>query len=310
MENNKETNFVSAVVYCHNDAVRVDSFLTGLLETLAKKFNKYEIIVVNDYSMDESEKTIRSFVANHSQLGGVVTLLNMSHLHGLERSMNAGVNLAIGDFVYEFDYMDVDYDWSVIGQIYDTSLTGYDIVSANPDKQMTLTSRFYYCLFNHYAHMQYNLSSETFRILSRRAINRVHSLAQDMPFRRAAYANCGLAMACVSYKPTSQVKHEKRAGRMTLAIDSLVLFTDLAYRATITLTMIMLCIAIGIGVYAFVYKLLSNPVAGWTTTSLFISIGFSGLFAILTMVVKYLQILLNLQFRKKTYLFESINKLQ
>ena len=32
-----------------------------------------------------------------------ITILNMSFFHGVEAAMNAGVDLAIGDFVFEFD---------------------------------------------------------------------------------------------------------------------------------------------------------------------------------------------------------------
>lgn len=41
-----------------------------------------------------------------------------------------------------------------------------------------------------------------------------------------------------------------------------------------------------------------------------ITVGFAGLFAVLTIVVKYLSLLLNLTFRQQKYLVESIEKLQ
>ena len=40
-----------------------------------------------------------------------------------------------------------------------------------------------------------------------------------------------------------------------------------------------------------------------------ITLAFFGLFGILTVVVKYLQILVDLVFRRKKYIFESIEKL-
>ncbi len=32
-----------------------------------------------------------------------ISVINMSYFHGLELSMNAGMDMAIGDFVFEFD---------------------------------------------------------------------------------------------------------------------------------------------------------------------------------------------------------------
>ena len=61
MEQNKEKNFVSAVVYCCNDADRVGAFIKNLDETLAVNFLKYEIVVVNDASDDDSTKLVKEY---------------------------------------------------------------------------------------------------------------------------------------------------------------------------------------------------------------------------------------------------------
>ena len=53
-----------------------------------------------------------------------------------------------------------------------------------------------------------------------------------------------------------------------------------------------------------------HPVAGWTTTMFVITVGFAGLFAVLTIAVKYLSLLLELTFKQQKYLVESIEKLQ
>ena len=42
---------------------------------------------------------------------------------------------------------------------------------------------------------------------------------------------------------------------------------------------------------------------------LFLGFGFFGMFAILTMVLKYLSILVDLTFKRQKYVFESIEKI-
>ena len=111
MELNKEKNFASAVVYCYNDAATIGKFIESLDQTLANNFLKYEIVVVNDASTDDSVAIIKKFAAHKE--GKVITVLNMSHYQGLESAMNAGVNLSIGDFVYEFDSANADFDWDL-----------------------------------------------------------------------------------------------------------------------------------------------------------------------------------------------------
>lgn len=308
METNKEMNFVSAVVYCNNDAKIIGSFIENLDGTLADNFLKYEIVVVNDASTDESVNIIKKYAAHKEDK--VISVLNMGHAQGLEASMNAGVDLAIGDFVYEFDSAFADFEWSTLMKVYRQSLKGFDIVSACVDKSMRMSSKLFYAIFNRYAKLQNRLETESFRILSRRAINRIHGIIQNIPYRKAAYANCGLAVISVKYKAVDKVSRKKQEGRASLAVNSLILFTDVAYRVTLTFAVIMALTAGVMGVYALVYKLMENPVEGWATTIIFLAFGFFGLFVIMAMVIKYLQTLVQLVFKKKDYLFESIERLQ
>lgn len=237
MESNKEVTFVSAVVYCCNDSATIGDFIKNIDKTLSDNFLKYEIIIVNDASTDNSTDIIKD-VATHND-NKVITLLNMSHRQGLESSMNAGVDLAIGDFVFEFDNAFEDFSWSLMMDLYRHSLKGYDIVSARPNKRMKFSSRLFYLLFNHYANLQYEIATESFRILSRRAINRVHGLTESVPYRKASYANCGLAIDSLLYTPIAKERKVKKSDRKTLAVDSLILYTDIAYQVTIILAAFM-----------------------------------------------------------------------
>ena len=312
MEQNKEKNFVSAVLYCCNDSDRIGEFIKNLDRVLSANFLKYEIIVVNDASEDESPKIIKDYahVVNAGESEHTITVLNMSFRQGLEASMNAGLNLSIGDFVFEFDSVNDDYEWTMLMDVYRHSLTGYDIVSARSNNKPRFSSRMYYRLFNKYAHIQNSIGPESFRILSRRAINRIHSITQTIPYRKAAYANCGLAIDSLVYDPCRVVNKKRYDDRRIVAVESLLLFTDVPFRATMILAIFMFLISAAVGIYAVVYRLLRNPVEGWTTTIFFLSFGFSGLFIILAMVIRYMQTLVRLNFRKKDYLFESIEKLQ
>ena len=57
---NKEANFVSAVVYVHNAEERIGSFLEMLIRVLENNFENSEIICVNDCSDDKSVDAIKA----------------------------------------------------------------------------------------------------------------------------------------------------------------------------------------------------------------------------------------------------------
>ncbi len=150
-------------------------------------------------------------------------------------------------------------------------------------------------------------------MLSRRVINRISSMNKSVPYRKAVYANCGLKTANIRYEAADvQTPKEDRAERKyrtDLAVNSMILFTELGYRFAVTMTVLMMAVAVLVALYSAVVYLFSTPVAGWTTTIFFMSFAFFGLFGILTIIIKYLQILVDLVFRRKKYSFESIEKM-
>jgi dolichol-phosphate mannosyltransferase len=311
MPNNREKNFVSVVLYVHNNENEIKKFLSMVQKVLDENFEKYEIICVNDYSTDSSLDKIREFAASES--GSTVNVINMSVYHGLELSMNAGVDLSIGDFVFEFDSLSVDYNENIIMDVYYQSLKGYDIVAAAPDTMKSISSRIFYGIYNKYSHSAYKLRSESFRILSRRAINRVHSISKTIPYRKALYANSGLKIYSIIYQAnnmdnSSYFNRKKAENRRGIATDALILFTDIAYKLALTLSSVLLLFMLGSGIYTCIMYFSGQPVAGWTTTMLLLSGGFFGIFLLLTIIIKYLSVLVDLVFNKQKYLIESIEK--
>lgn len=311
MVTNKEKNFISIVLYIYNSEDKIEVFLNKINTILYNNFEKYEIICVNDASTDNSLNIIRNF--SNSLNGQVINIINMSFYQGLELSMNAGRDLAIGDFVYEFDSIYIDYNIDTIMEVYFLSLKGFDIVSAIPRTKRRKSSKIFYSIFNKYASTQYKLDTETFRILSRRAINRVHSMSKTIPYRKAIYSNCGLKLDFVIYDTIRNPVYDKgqqvKEKRRDIAIDSLILFTDIGYKVSIGMTIFMMIITIITAIYTLIIFLNKTPIAGWTTTMLLLSISFFGVFAILAIIIKYLSILIDLVFKKQNYTIESIEKI-
>lgn len=308
---NKEKNFASAVIYVHNAENRIEKFLKTIIGVMEGNFEHSEIICVNDSSDDNSLSLIKKTSESASTTS--VSVVNMSYFHGLELSMNAGIDMSIGDFVFEFDNTYLDFDPSVVMDIYNRSLKGYDIVSASADRKEKFSSKMFYKVFDRYTDLSYKMSTESFRVLSRRVINRIDSMNKTIPYRKAVYANCGLKTDNIKYQVVKQVslssdKKEKNF-RSNLAVDSLILFTEMGYSFAKAMTILMMCMSVFMIVYSVVIYATSNPVAGWTTTILFLSVAFFGLFGILTIVIKYLQLLVDLVFKRKQYSFESIEKL-
>ena len=298
---NKEKNFISAVVYLHNDGAQAVRFFKALNAVLDQHFEQYELVAVDDACADDTIPTLRDWA---KALEKPLTILHLSLHQGRETAMNAGLDASIGDYVYEFDSTELCYPAAMIFDAYRTALQGSDIVSVCPK---ATRSGLFYRIFNANSHSNYQLRTDAFRLVTRRAINRVHASSAHLPYRKAAYAACGLKMTDLEFdgKVGAGAPH-----RFNLAIDSLALYTDAGFKASVGITLFMLALALAELVYTLVIFATGHPVAGWTTTMFVITVGFAGLFAVLAIVVKYLSLLLELTFKQQKYLVESIEKLQ
>lgn len=310
-ENGKEKKFVSAVVYLHNAEENVLDFFHRVIPVFENYFGEYEVVCVDDGCTDGTVGALKEYLQEH-ELAAIVSLVHMSFSHGMESAMNAGRDLAIGDFVYEFDSVEVDYEPELILEAYHRLLAGNDIVAVTTGKPARLSSAIFYGLYNQTNRGKSKIGPETFRLVSRRAINRVKSMGQYIPYRKAVYSSCGLSKAEVRYEPVRDRagKRRQRTGeRASLAMDSFIYFTNVLERVSAIVCGAFLVITIGVGLYILRdYLSGSQVVEGWMSTMGFLTLGFFGVFALLTIILKYLSVILNLIFKQQRYLIADIEK--
>ena len=310
--NKKEKKFISLVVYLRDAAPYLKYFLDTVISVCEENFEQYELVCVDDACQDGTVEALKEYVESR-QLKVMVNMVHMSFFQGLESAMNAGRDMAIGDFVYEFDDIFVDYDKSVLLDVYRKLLEGSDIVAASSKGKLRLTSKVFYSLYNNTSKGNGRIGPETFRIVSRRAINRIKSMGQYIPYRKAVYMNCGLKADTIFYDSKDvnvRIKNKTVASERTaLAFDSFIYFTNVLERISAIICGGFLLVTVGMGVYIISNIFNSTrPVEGWLSTMGFLALGFFGVFALLTIILKYLSVLLNLIFKQQRYLVSDIEK--
>ncbi|MBQ2802368.1 MAG: glycosyltransferase [Lachnospiraceae bacterium] len=310
---NKEKNFVSCVVYLHNEERCIKSFLDSVCGVMRDNFEKYEIVCVNDCCVDNTVEQIHSFLEESGQ-GMAVSLINLSFYQGVEAAMNAGRDLAVGDFLFEFDKCSLDFEPQLIMDVYRRALEGYDVVAAAPGRGVPLTSKIFYALYNWGSRNQYQIRQERFRIISRRAINRVNQMNAYIPYRKAMYMNCGLKADVIVYDNKEVARkgrnREERDNRSTLALDTIIIFTDVLEKFSLMVSIVLF----GVLMLMFcwiIYSVFSSvrPVEGWMSLMALISFGFFMTSVMLTLILKYLSVLLNMNFKRQRYVIEGVEKL-
>ena len=313
MENGqKEKKFISLVVYLHNVEAYVKYFLNAVIPVCEEHFQEFEIVCVDDGCSDGTIEVLKDYL-EENKVRAMVNVIHMSFFHGLESAMNAGRDIAIGDFVFEFDDIFVDYDPDMILKTYEKLMEGNDIVAARSKGKVRFSSRVFYALYNSTSRTKGKIGPETFRVVSRRAINRIKSMGQYIPYRKAVYMNCGLKTATLEYESRDREARVKNkivtSERTSLALDSFIYFTNVLERVSMILCGVFLVFSVGMGVYLIIYAFNGQKlVEGWLSTMGFLALGFFGVFALLTIILKYLSVILNLIFKQQRYLIADIEK--
>ncbi|MCM1063914.1 MAG: glycosyltransferase [Eubacterium sp.] len=314
MLQNKEKTFVSCVVYLHNESDEARDFLEKICQVMQENFEKYEVVCVNDGCVDDTIEQVKAFAAE-SGLSPVVSLVNLSYYQGVECAMNAGCDLAVGDFLFEFDSCRLDFEPALIMEIYHRALQGYDVVAAAPRYGVSFTSRLFYLVYNWGSRYQAKIRQERFRVVSRRAVNRVNQLNAYVPYRKAMYMNSGLKTDTIVYDNKAEAagrsrNREERGNRSTLAADTIIIFTNVLEKLSMTVSAVLL----GALVIMFIYLIWSifskvRPVEGWLSIMMLMAFGFFMVSVMLTLILKYLSVLLNMGFKKQRYVIEGVEKL-
>ncbi len=292
----KEKSFVSAVVYMRNNEEHIEKFMTSLNEVLKNNFNEYEIICVDDASSDQVVNKLKTLFAGKPDC--TVNLITLSYFQGVEKAMNAGIDIAIGDMVFEFDCTVLDFEPLLIMDVFHKAQEGFDIVSASPRNIKRIGTSIYYQLVKTLNKNVGSIQTETFRVVSRRALNRVENMNSSVPFRQILYSTCGLKQTTLKYDSIGSkfIKLEHNY-RRELATMTLLVFTNIAERCALCCTIVELIIAI--------YLLVTEGLC----TSSNIAFCMAGVFLFFWIVLKYLSILKELVFTKQKYIIDNVEKI-
>lgn len=295
----KEANFVSAVVYTSDESRNIEKFLKQLIDGLDAHFQHFEIILVDD-CCKKNREVIDAFCTTVER-AKMITVVRMSIKQGIETCLRAGLDVSIGDFVFEFDTLDFDFSTELLWNVYKSAIEGNDIVSV-VTKHNSMSRKLFYKLFNNYSYSDYDINATLFRLVSRRAINRVLTLKMDCSFRQAAYASCGLKNSDVEYDGRANSKKERG---MNLAIDSFLLYTSIPQKVCVLLFICLLFMsAIGIGgmmLFVFFDCMAFVSIFGISLMADIIII-----FFMIFMGINYAKLIL--KGNSNTYLIESIEK--
>jgi dolichol-phosphate mannosyltransferase len=249
--------------------------LRAVLEPLEPDF---ELVLVDDGSSDGSWERIVEMGRHDPRVKGIRLSRNFGQHYGI----TAGLDCCDGDWVVVMD-SDLQDQPEEIGRLLAKASEGYDVVLARRGRRRDpvlkrLGSWFFYKVFNYFTEMKYDREVGNFRVVSRRVVESLRTMREQLRFLGGMIDWMGFPQATVS------VRHAERfAGRggynlaklWRLGQDVIVAYSDKPLRLAVRIGFAIAGLAFVYGVYVVIHALSHRvPVAGWA--SLIASVYFIG----------------------------------
>jgi len=184
----------------------------------------YEIILVNDFSSDDSQRSIQEICQSHTHVKGIELRRN----HGQQIAMSVGIEHATGERVLIMDG-DLQNPPEAIPELYNKSLEGYDIVYAVSNTRNNgldeFTSRLCWFVLNKVLSGNYVENQLMMKIMH-------HEVADEFKdYREHFRLVCGITHDLSSNIATLEVENKKRTigsshytffKRMDLMVDFII----------------------------------------------------------------------------------------
>ena len=301
MIKNLEQNYISVIIVVNDEKKDIIEKINKINDVLKNSFKNSEILIVDNTSKKINFGSLKESKINH-------TIIKLPIKHSNQSALNAGVAMAIGDYIVEIEDISFDIDYNQIVDLYKKSQEGNDFVFLTP-KQSKWSSKIFYKILNRSFKDMFesDISSSVMTLSSRRGQNKIAEVGKRIINRNVAYVLSGLKYASI----ITDIKYKNKrsfSSNLMLMFDTLIYYTDVVMLFSQQLSFIFF-ILFGLGaVYSVVQKLFFDIVKGWASIFTITSLGFFGIFFILSIMIRYLHHILRNSLNSKDYIFGSIEK--
>ena len=269
-------NTLSLVIPIFNEEETLPELHKRLQEFLYQLGETWEVIFVDDGSVDGSAEMLRK-MAEEEERYRVVTLgRNFGH----QIAITAGVDYAEGQAVVVMD-ADLQDPPDVVAEMLEKWRQGYDVVYGVRTKRIgetffkKITAKIFYRVLRLMLGFEIPVDSGDFRLMSRRVVVTLRSLRERHRFVRGMVAWVGFRQTKVFYERQGRFAGDTKyplRKMLRFAIDGITSFSIVPVRMATWLGVLAGLGAVGIGLWAMIQKLTGGHVVlGWTTIMMLVA---------------------------------------
>ena len=272
--------FLSIVVPVYNELEALPALLVSMRRVMSGTDHNYEVILVDDGSIDGTPNALKQAAANDSH----VKVLFFSRNFGHQAAITAGLDFASGDAVAVID-ADLQDPPELLPEMMTLLEQGYDVVSAQRISRKgdgsfkRATAKLFYWIIRKMVDERIQPEVGDFRMFSRRAIAAIRQLREQHRFMRGMVAWLGLREVILPYHRAARVAGTTKYPTWKMvrfAWTAISSFSALPLRLSVFLGLFVALCGAGYAVYSvFAAFVLKITVPGWTSLVV-LNIIFSG----------------------------------
>ncbi len=272
-------NFLlSIIIPVYNEENNIDPLLNRLLPII--KNYHYEIVFVDDGSIDKTAHKIKSLTNKNSQIKLISFLRNYGH----QMAITCGYKLVKGDCVITLD-ADLQDPPEIIPAMISKWQKGYKVVYGQRNDRQTdslfkkITATLFYKFVNFLSDIPIPEQVGDFRLMDKKVIKFLNNLPEQSRFLRGLTAWPGYSTAFIKFKRDKRYSgktHYSLSKMVNFALEGITSFSIKPLRLASYLGFISATIGFSGIIYALFGRIFLPQywVTGWTT--LFVGIMFLG----------------------------------
>ena len=270
---------ISIVIPVFNEEEVISHTISSILKETSKWKYDYELIFVNDGSVDKTYDILK----NKCTLNSNIKVLNLSRNFGHQMAFTAGLDIASGDAVIVIDG-DLQDPPQVMIEFIKKWENGFHVIYGKRSRRKgetffkKLSARLFYQLLDILSETNIPKNTGDFRLMDRRVVEELKTMREKHRFIRGMVSWIGFKQTSVLYerdqRPAGDTKYPFKK-MMSFALDGIFSFSTVPIKISLFVGFLTILLSFFGILLALINRLLTNGwVSGWTT--LIITILFLG----------------------------------
>lgn len=291
------------------------------------KDKNYASFIITKIDSKENYKRLENYILNKFEYSEIIILINDSNIKNMKEYLNpssdnvlclnlgqnidednsirAGLEFSKGDVVFVIKDLSINNIEYYLDNLYESNEKGVD-ASFLTSKYYKFKDKLTINLISSFSKHKLKNVYDILFLVTRRVINAITEDSSKTTPISYIIRYIGYSYNELEYNIKNKKYYMSKQTRSVY----LLLFSEASSNFTASLSLLSALIAVVTGIYALIIYLSDNkPVEGWTTTFLFLSFSFTMIFAIFSLIIRYLSVIQKELYNKPNFRVKSVFKL-